>query len=481
MATLSAGYPSTSEPTASTLETHPYTCNSCQVAFRSSDSQRTHMRSDWHRYNLKRRVASLPPLSSEVFTEKVLNAQASNTAAAAKATYEKTCLSCQKTYYSANAFHNHIGSQKHKQREATLRRNGVKNKDETASVISGTFSMGETINGSVADPGRDHSDEEFSDIINGMNKTELEDTTIPHRPRVANQPIKKEQEDADEQENKVEFVPTQCLFCSNNSDSLESNFSHMGKIHGTFIPELQYLADAEGLLEYLHAKINQNSECLYCHKLKSNPEAIQTHMKDKGHCMIAFETEDEMLEVGQFYDFTSTYSDDENGNPEGWETDSEADSADDSDEEVDEDSSSKPSKPRHPGQRNVDAIVYDDELYLPSGRTAGHRSLAKYFRQNLRNYPTPEERIARQQMIEDGTAEDERERLARENPRRNRALVTRANGGQGMLGATDSQKRLVRVAEIREHQRANRAQRHYQWGVDKRGNSQKHFRDPLLQ
>lgn len=27
--------------------THPFTCNTCQVAFRSSDLQRTHMQSDW--------------------------------------------------------------------------------------------------------------------------------------------------------------------------------------------------------------------------------------------------------------------------------------------------------------------------------------------------------------------------------------------------------------------------------------------------
>jgi len=26
---------------------HPYTCNTCQVAFRNSDLQRGHMRGDW--------------------------------------------------------------------------------------------------------------------------------------------------------------------------------------------------------------------------------------------------------------------------------------------------------------------------------------------------------------------------------------------------------------------------------------------------
>lgn len=30
-----------------TSSSHPYTCNTCQVAFRNSDLQKGHMRSDW--------------------------------------------------------------------------------------------------------------------------------------------------------------------------------------------------------------------------------------------------------------------------------------------------------------------------------------------------------------------------------------------------------------------------------------------------
>ncbi|KAG9625428.1 hypothetical protein KCV04_g12192, partial [Aureobasidium melanogenum] len=100
--------------------THPFTCNTCQVAFRSSDLQRTHMQSDWHRYNLKRRVASLPPLTSEVFAEKVLANKASAAATAARASFEKVCSACQKTYFSENAYANHLGSQKHRQQLARM-------------------------------------------------------------------------------------------------------------------------------------------------------------------------------------------------------------------------------------------------------------------------------------------------------------------------------------------------------------------------
>lgn len=47
-----------------------YTCLACQVAFESAEGQRIHYRSDWHRYNLKRKVADLPPVSREQFQQK---------------------------------------------------------------------------------------------------------------------------------------------------------------------------------------------------------------------------------------------------------------------------------------------------------------------------------------------------------------------------------------------------------------------------
>lgn len=47
-----------------------YTCLACQVAFQSAEGQRNHYKSDWHRYNLKRKVVSLPPVTSDQFNAK---------------------------------------------------------------------------------------------------------------------------------------------------------------------------------------------------------------------------------------------------------------------------------------------------------------------------------------------------------------------------------------------------------------------------
>lgn len=48
-----------------------FTCLACQIAFETADEQRSHYRSDWHRYNLKRKVAGVAPVSESEFLERV--------------------------------------------------------------------------------------------------------------------------------------------------------------------------------------------------------------------------------------------------------------------------------------------------------------------------------------------------------------------------------------------------------------------------
>ncbi|KAI5297659.1 hypothetical protein KEM56_004638, partial [Ascosphaera pollenicola] len=324
MATAVTGQGPAMDPSNITA-THPFTCNTCQVAFRGSEAQREHMRSDWHRYNLKRRVASLPPASAETFSKLVLSKQASQMEAARKATFEQSCAACQKVYKSENAFQEHMSTQRHRQKEALYRKihGDETNSVATGAISTGTFSLGETA--SVTD--------DVAKVTAEMKRATVED---------------KEEGKEDHENEQMEdakpldpdFPLTHCLFCNAPSDDLALNHDHMSRVHGMFVPEKQYLVDPAGLIKYLYAKITENFECLYCHKLKYSAPAIQTHMRDKGHCMIAFDTEEEMLEVGQFYDFSSTYSDDEDADgdeeivdaedndQEGWETDGDDESDD---------------------------------------------------------------------------------------------------------------------------------------------------------
>ena len=228
---------------------------------------------------------------------------------------------------------------------------------------------------------------------------------------------------------------------------------HMTKFHGMFIPEQPYLVDLEGLIGYLHEKVTKDAN-------------------------------------------GDTTMGEGDANEDGWETDSSASSLDSAELHavpIDHDHAyQRLALHRHHSHndprphRTVDgfhshahchhhaAFHSDHELFLPSGRTAGHRS------QNLHSHPSAQERVERR-LLADGAAEDSDEEEDEAQAGRGRQVATRANGGMGMIGVTDAKKREILGVEKREQKRAQRAQKQYQWGVNKRANAQKHFRDPLLQ
>ena len=510
-------------------------------------------------------MASLPPLSSEIFAEKVLATKASAAATAARASFEKPCTVCQKTYYSENAYNNHLNSQKHKANVTRAQKaaSSTTHDDETASMLSSAFSMGEPVVESkdVVDV---DAEAEFSQVVDGIKNTSLDEKepvsrrpTRPHHSSAEDRPehplsttstatstMENDDTASTASTSKYNADPMlNCLFCNFASPTFPLNVQHMGRFHGMFVPEKDYLVDAEGLITYLWDKISNLHECLYCGKVVHTTPGIQTHMRDRGHCMIAFESEEELIEIGQFYDFTSTYSDAEGDDSDNTDSttneaggiklgaarqtttttttisgDASASAADDEGWETDSTLSDVPTdeitaiplgdrshryallaRSRHHSHgdprphRSADgwhshahatpvAVYHDEfELHLPSGRTAGHRSLNRYYRQNLRNYPGVAERMELQQQrraIASGSESslDGDAHADGNMGGRGRQLVTRANGGLGMVGVSEAKKAEIRAVEKRERRREQRERNKYQAGNEKRGNFQKHFR-----
>ena len=97
-----------------------YTCISCRVAFANADLQRAHYKSDWHRYNLKRKLAEMVPVTAEEFKQRVLDKQAQ--VKESQQDSATTCKVCSKRFSTANAFTNHMQSKKHKEVEARITR-----------------------------------------------------------------------------------------------------------------------------------------------------------------------------------------------------------------------------------------------------------------------------------------------------------------------------------------------------------------------
>lgn len=312
-----------------------FTCITCRVSFADSDIQRRHYKTDWHRYNLKRKVAEMPPVTAEVFQQKVLAQKAEVEAQQQSKTKSLHCQLCNKTFSSENAFSNHLSSKKHKDVEAN-KANKAKKQESliTESQFSNNFKRKDS------------------------KETDPENTESENAESLSHNGDDDDDEDDDIEEDTLEV--THCLFCPHHSVSLEENLKHMTRSHSFFIPDLEYVVDLKGLVTYLCEKVGMGNMCLYCNdKGKSffSLEAVQSHMVDKGHTKMNYDG-DAVLEYADFYDFSSSYPD---YNP-------------DKENEGDE----------IQGRESTLAVNEQTlELCLPSGAKIGHRNMRHIYKQNL--------------------------------------------------------------------------------------------------
>eukprot|EP00298_Acanthocystis_sp_HF-20_P013933 c20566_g1_i6.p1 GENE.c20566_g1_i6~~c20566_g1_i6.p1 ORF type:complete len:418 (+),score=159.17 c20566_g1_i6:70-1323(+) len=230
------------------------TCNTCYVTFSAVDEQKNHYRTEWHRHNLKRKVAFLNPITLNEFNERMqtLLSQEEDS----RDVYTD-CPICKKTFGNQQSYEQHIRSQFHREQQLIQEQINIDLKNETTISIQ---------------------------IEEAEKKKVLEDRIQKAKERSI----------------------TKCLFCNREQNSLQENVNHMAETHGFFIPDLEYLCDLEKFIEYLKDKIFIEYTCLWCDgKGKSfhSAGAAQTHMIDKSHCRILYETSEDWEQYADFYDF----------------------------------------------------------------------------------------------------------------------------------------------------------------------------------
>jgi len=309
--------------------TSTYTCLTCKVIFNNIESQREHYKQDWHKYNLKRKVADLPSITEDEFNEKIKKQIEDNELANQVNVWN--CEVCKKVFNSENAYKNHEISKKHIENATNYEKNKALYSDD--------------------------SEDDFSD-----------DNNDPKEPKI-NWKKRFAEAQTEEEFNKVldekikasrKLEETECLFCDFKGNTFEEKMEHMAEEHTFFIPDIEYLVSLKGLITYLGEKISIGNTCLYCERMFHSLEAVRKHMIDKGHTKISYE-EGPDLEIGNFYDF-SVLDDDEDVAMEG--------------EEGGEAGSSS---------QALTVTSEGTELILPSGVRVGHRDYKRYYNQNLRD------------------------------------------------------------------------------------------------
>lgn len=297
---------------------------------------------------------------------------------------------------------------------------------------------------------------------------------------------------------RARLSPNNCLFCPQTFDAMPESLTHMASAHSFFIPDGEYLVDVAGLITYLGEKIAVGNVCIFCNEAGRafrSLDAVRKHMLAKSHCKIAYDRERDRLELSDFYDFSTSYPDAdqrpkktkkaavEDADDEEWE---EASDVDDGEvDEVVDDSASDATTDSEDASDSDDSIPanemsYGDspfELVLPSGARIGHRTMKRYYAQSFPAVPRgskPEDPNSGAALVR---------RLLKD---KNSALVP-VRGAFGAFG------RGTEVIKARNRGEAREAGRHVREFRDMKrredfktkigfiGNSQKHYRDPLLQ
>uniref|UniRef100_A0A0C9RT44 TSA: Wollemia nobilis Ref_Wollemi_Transcript_14143_1754 transcribed RNA sequence n=1 Tax=Wollemia nobilis TaxID=56998 RepID=A0A0C9RT44_9CONI len=276
------------------------TCNACNAEFDDEAAQRLHYKSEWHRYNLRRKVAGVPGVTQALFQARQQALEEEQKKLEGNRMLY-SCALCGKEYRSLKAHAKHLKSKTHLSR---------------VSEVSDPQSAGITVikplpeRASRAPAAHNDDEDEVSESSEEWEEVETDDMVS-----LATDSLKSKQVNESDLGEKLEWDASCCFICDFRPDgTVESCIEHMHRMHGFFISDAEYLKDPRGLLSYLGLKVTQDLMCLYCNERKQpfqSLEAVRKHMISKNHCKLHYgdgdDEEDSDLE--EFYDYSSSYVD----------------------------------------------------------------------------------------------------------------------------------------------------------------------------
>lgn len=288
------------------------TCNACNREFEDDAEQKLHYRSEWHRYNLKRKVAGVPGVTESLFQARQL-ALAEEHEKISEKPMLYCCSLCEKEYRSFKAHSQHLESRMHTMK-ASQESGQVGNSTIIKHLAERTpnkpTSSNKDSNREGYDEETDESEESEWEIADPNDEMEVSESLNLHVDGYTSRSGITKSEDMDEDE---ELDVSSCFICDRKHRGIESCMVHMHKKHGFFIPDVEYLKDPTGLLTYVGLKVKRDFTCLYCNE-RCQPfqsmEAVRKHMIAKGHCKLRYGDggDDEEGELEDFYDYTSSYT-----------------------------------------------------------------------------------------------------------------------------------------------------------------------------
>mmetsp|Transcript_11681 Transcript_11681/g.16687 ORF Transcript_11681/g.16687 Transcript_11681/m.16687 type:complete len:485 (+) Transcript_11681:110-1564(+) len=346
--------------------------------FLSRTELANHYKSDWHKFNLKRREAGLPLLLEKDFQARLDAALA---------------LRREREGREERSGTDHL--KKNKNQENHKKKN-KKNKHRDKGQVLGTGKAVAVSQVSAYQAMKDAKENEEKEEQRQEGEQDAHMQTSQE---------KTESEIMEEEEEPPVIDPRQCLFDSHMSPTIPANIERMQRKYGFFMPDQEYLIDMEGMLGYCHEKVKLGHVCLYCQKIFKTWQGCQKHMISTRHTKLRYERGVDLDEFDPFYDFSEADADflgrpvsnqqqdmededvQETEQDDGeWEdiTDDEADQGEEGDTDVDMDEDDG----LYAGYEDeIKEFGFDvsplGELVFPDGRIIGHRGLARYYKQRF--------------------------------------------------------------------------------------------------
>lgn len=173
--------------------------------------------------------------------------------------------------------------------------------------------------------------------------------------------------------------PCQSLFDRKVFQNIEENVEYMEEKYGFFLPDREYLLDIEGFIGYCTEKIKLGHYCLYCQKNFKSYRGCQEHMISTQHTMIKYESGVDREEYDIFYDFTLANENffHDKKEPRVYTVENNYDYDDIHDQEY---TFKEYEKMIRTYGFNITSL---GELIFPNGRVIGHRCLSRYYKQRF--------------------------------------------------------------------------------------------------
>jgi len=262
--------------------------------FSSEEDMKEHYRTELHRFNLKRKVAGLAPLSRALF--EVRGRPGPSPPSDGLAAY--VCVAEPVPLLAVCA----------QEREARTEREAAANPAPPAKLTTAER--------------REHRDQRREQRVAAKSKNP--NSKAAHF--VATQELSEDQYWEHKLKSAPEFDLGSDLFSRHRSANLSENLAYMAKEHGFYLPYFDFCADVEGLVHYLQQKVYVGNVALSTDRQFHSTEAVQAHMKSKTECRVSLEGNED--ELGEYYNMEALAA----GSPL-WEVEPVTDSEDEEDEE----------------------------------------------------------------------------------------------------------------------------------------------------